>query len=82
MLLDDEELSDGSELEGSEELDGSEVVVLSELWFSDTVLSVDDVFELLLDELTLEEEDDGDLLDVVLLDEEYLSAYQSFFSIP
>ena len=81
---DEEELSDGSETEELSELDGSDVLVLSELWFSDTVLSVDDVSELSLDELIFEEdgEDDGVLLDDGLLDEEYLPAYQSFFSIP
>lgn len=83
-MPDEEELSDGSETEELSELDGSGVLVLSELWFSDTVLSVDDVSELSLDELIFEEdeEDDGVLLDDGLLDEEYLFAYQSFFSIP
>lgn len=83
-MPDEEELSDDSEPEESSELDGSDVLVLSELWFSDTVLSVDDVSELSLDELIFEEdeEDDGVLLDDGLLDEEYLPAYQSFFSIP
>ena len=50
-MPDEEELSDGSETEELSELDGSDVLVLSELWFSDTVLSVDDVSELSLDEL-------------------------------
>ena len=80
-MPDEEELSDDSEPEESSELDGSDVLVLSELSFSDTVLSVDDVSELSLDELIFEEdeEDDGVLLDDGLLDEEYLPAYQSFF---
>ena len=47
------------------------MLVLSELSFSDTVLSVDDVCELPLDELTFdeEEEEDGALLEDGLLDE-------------
>ena len=84
VLPDCEELSDGSDAEASEEVDGIEVVVLSELSFPDAVLSVDDISVLPPDELAFDEdeEDEGLLLEDGLLDEEYLSAYQSFFSIP